>query len=62
MATFRTSQGQDGDEGLPFHEWRWQGIKGALENMNTRKSESRKILTGILSKNSEIKVPNLSQI
>ena len=53
MATFRTSQGQDGDEVYTIHEWRWQGIKRALENLNTRKSESRKILTGILSKNSE---------
>ena len=33
--------------------------KDALENLNTRKSTSRKIPTGILSKNSELK-PNLS--
>ena len=33
--------------------------KDALENLNTRKSTSRRILTGILSKNSEFK-PNLS--
>ena len=33
--------------------------KDALENLNTRKSTSRMILTGILSKNSELK-PNLS--
>ena len=33
--------------------------KDALENLNTRKSTSRRILTGILSKNSELK-PNLS--
>jgi len=32
--------------------------KDALENLNTRKSTSRRILTGILSKNSELK-PNL---
>ena len=32
--------------------------KDALENLNTRKSTSRRILRGILSKNSE----NLSQI
>ena len=31
----------------------------ALENLNTQKSTSRRILTGILSKNSELK-PNLS--
>ena len=62
MATFRTSQGQDGDEVYTIHECRWQGIKRALENLNTRKSESRKILTGILSKNSESSElkPNLS--
>ena len=33
--------------------------KDALENLNTRKSTSRRIRTGILSKNSELK-PNLS--
>ena len=33
--------------------------KDALENLKTRKSTSRRILTGILSKNSELK-PNLS--
>ena len=33
--------------------------KDALENLNTRKSTSRRILTGIFSKNSELK-PNLS--
>ena len=33
--------------------------KDALENLNTQKSTSRRILTGILSKNSEPK-PNLS--
>ena len=46
MATFRTSQGQDGKK----------------ENLNTRKSDSRKILIGILSKNSESSElkPNLS--
>ena len=36
-------------------QWRWD----ALENLYTRKSTSRRILTGILSKNSEPK-PNLS--
>ena len=33
--------------------------KDALENLNTRKSTLRRILTGVLSKNSELK-PNLS--
>ena len=33
--------------------------KDALENLNTRKSTSRRIVTGILSKNSELK-PNLN--
>ena len=35
--------------------------KDALENLNTRKSTSRRIITDILSKNSERK-PNLSSI
>ena len=30
-------------------------LKDALGNLNTRKSTSRRILTGILSKNSELK-------
>ena len=53
MATFRTSQFQDGDEDV-------RALKDALENLNTRNSTSRRILTGILpknSKNSELK-PN----
>ena len=59
MATFRTSQCQDGDEVSKCHEQRCQGIKRRLKNLNTRKSTSRRILTGILLKNSELK-PNLS--
>ena len=55
-ATFRTSQCQDSDEVLKCYEWRNQGIKDALENPNTRKSTSRRILTDILSKNSELKL------
>ena len=53
MATFRTSQFQDGDEDV-------RALKDALEN--TRNSTSRRILTGILSKNSENSElkPNLS--
>ena len=35
--------------------------KDALENLNTRKSTSRRIITDILSKNSELK-PDLSSI
>ena len=37
-------------------------VKDALQNLNTRKSTSRRILTGILSKNSENSnsKPNLS--
>ena len=57
MATFCKSQCQDGDEVSTFYEWQCQGIKHALENLNTRKSTFRRILTGILSrhsKNSEI--------
>ena len=39
-----------------------RALKDALENLNTRKSTSRRILTGILSKNSEKSElkPNLS--
>ena len=54
MTTSCTSQCQDGNEVLKCSE-------KALENLNTRKSTSRRILTGILSrnfKNSELK-PNL---
>ena len=54
MATFRKSECQDGDEVL-----RCQGIK--RQNLNARKSTSRRIQTGILStpsENSELK-PNL---
>ena len=53
MATFRMSQFQDGDEDV-------RALKDALEN--TRNSTSRRILTGILSKNSENSElkPNLS--
>ena len=36
------------------HEWRCQGLKNPLENLNTQKSTSRRILTGIWSKNSEL--------
>ena len=55
MATFRMSQFQDGDEDV-------RALKDALENLNTRKSTSRRTLTGILSKNSENSElkPNLS--
>ena len=42
MATFRTSQFQDGDEDV-------RALKDALENLNPRKSTPRKIPTGILS-------------
>ena len=52
MATFCTSQCQDGDEVLT-----WNAVnedvraqKDALQNLNTQKSTSRRILTGILSK------------
>ena len=36
-----------------FLEWKCKGIKDALENLNKRKSTSRRILTGILSNNSK---------
>ena len=38
MATFRTSQCEDGDEVLKCREWICQGTKNALENLNTQKS------------------------
>ena len=59
MANLRTSQCQDGDEKLNVMNEDVRAIKDALESLNTRKSTSRRILTGILSKNSEPK-PNLS--
>ena len=59
MTTFRTSQCQDCDEVLNVMNEDVRAQKDALENLNTRKSTTRKILPGILSKNSELK-PNLS--
>ena len=59
VATFRTSQCQDGDEVLNVMNEDVRAEKDALENLNRRKSTSRRILTGILSKNSEVQ-PNLS--
>ena len=54
MAAFRTSQCQDIDEVLKCREYKdIRSQKDALENLNTRKSTSRTILTGILSKNFE---------
>ena len=42
MATFRTSQCQDGDEVsaevLKCREWRCQGTKRRLENLNTQEN------------------------
>ena len=38
MATLRTSQCQDGDEVLKYREWRCQGKKDALENLNTQQN------------------------
>ena len=52
MATFRSSQCQDGDEVLKCSE-DFRAQKDALENLNTRKSTSRRILPGISSKNFE---------
>ena len=46
MATFRTSQFQDSNKDV-------RALKDALENLNTRNSTSKRIPTGILSKNSE---------
>ena len=38
MATFRTSQCQDGDEVLKCREWRCQAQKDALESLNTQEN------------------------
>lgn len=48
MATFRTSQGQDGVKNIMNKDFRT--LKDAWENINTRQSTSRRILSGILSK------------
>ena len=48
MATFRISQCQDGVKNVMNKDIR--ALKDALENINTRKSTSRRILSGILSK------------
>ena len=60
MVTFCTSQCQDGDEVFKSYEWRCQGNKDALKNLNTRESSSKRILIGILSK--ILKILNLTQI
>ena len=49
MATFRTSQCQDGDEVLKCREWRYQGTK----RQKTWTHESKRGKRGILSKNCE---------
>ena len=41
MATLRTSQCQDGDEVLKYREWRCQGTKDALENLNTQENTKK---------------------
>ena len=56
MANFRKTQCQDGDE----MNRDVRALKDGLENLNTRESTSRRILTGILSKNSELTEPNVS--
>ena len=48
MATFRTSQWQDGVKSVMNKDMK--ALKDALENINTRKSTSRRILSDILSK------------
>ena len=63
MATFRTSQCQDGNAVVRCYEGRRQmafRLKDALEDLNTRKKTSRRILTGILSKH--LKNSSLNQI
>ena len=48
MATFPTSQCQDAGKVLNVRNETVKALKGALENQNTRKSASRRILSGIL--------------
>ena len=55
MATFGTSQCQDGNKVLKCHEWRCQGIKRHFRKPEQNKSTSRRILIGILSKNFELR-------
>ena len=43
-AIFWTSQCQDGDEVLKFYEMDVRALKDVLENLNTRKSPSGRIL------------------
>ena len=45
MVMFRKCQCQDG--GRVLKQYECQGIKDALENLNTQKSTSRRILSGI---------------
>ena len=42
MATFRTSQCQDGDEVLKCHEWRCQGIKRRFRKPEHTKEHVKK--------------------
>ena len=54
MATFCMSQWHDGDEVLKcYMNEDVKALKDALENLNTPKSSLRRILTGVLLKNSE---------
>lgn len=50
---FRTSQCQDVVEVLKFKNEDVRELKDALGNLNTRKNTSTRILTGIVSANSE---------
>ena len=50
MATFCMCQCQDGDEVLKVMNEDVRTKKDTLENLNTQKSTSRRILTGILLK------------
>ena len=50
MATFPECQQQDGGNVLNFMNEDVRAMEDALENLNTPKSASRMILSGILSK------------
>ena len=53
MATFRTCQCQDGVKVLTVMNEDERALKDALENFNTQKSTSTRILSSVLSKHFE---------
>ena len=51
MATFRTSQCQDGDEVLKCYEWSCQGIKRCFRNTKHMKEHIKEDSTGYFVEN-----------